>query len=288
MAEQGRTTTFGKPDTEALIREHFDIIYWFPKKAMGAEEEDCADFTIFAVEKIKLRKIFDKFEPARGVFFTTWLGVVLRNLYFDFLRVRRRKNDGVTLDENYELSVEGAESFKPSGWTTKMIVFNDAEEGARVILKLLYLPPEFLNAGDVHWIAAESGKTVPEVMKQLAEIERIITEKHADLKEMRDKLAEAYWWKNHYEQLYAHKISICQDDTRKSDEIRRKMRARRKQYDKILSEFHSSRVTLPYQHIAELLNISPSSVGMRISRSKDRLVKRLKQYYHFSKKDREE
>ena len=83
-----------------LMQRHMQAIYWLPRRAFGAPEEELSGFLLYALEKIRQRDILAKFDPERGARFATWFGVVIRRLYLDYLRAGAGEPHAVPLEED--------------------------------------------------------------------------------------------------------------------------------------------------------------------------------------------
>jgi len=269
-----------KTAKRVLLERYLKKIYWFPKEIMGADEEFCADFLDYAVEHVKGRDVFARFDPSRHVRFSTYFGVVLRNLYFDWLRVKKPYMRAVNIDSLDEAELPLAEAAAAveeeeiSDGARAEELIGKVGEPCKLLFKLLLLNNFYLREEEVRSLAEASGFDLAAVVKKLADSERECLEKSEKTKAHFDQLANVFWWK----QLYEKKLSerereggITADEL---EVIRAKYEKRKNQYEKMLRRLRkrSEVVTLSYKSMADILNIRTETCAARLTRCKKKLL----------------
>ncbi len=248
-----------------LISRHMQAIYWLPQRVFGAPEEELSGFLLYAVEKIRERDILGKFEPGKGAKFSTWLGVVIRNLYLDYIRSQPEE---MATSELYEDSAV----VEPEQRRERSSLISQMQKRCRVLFKLLLCDTYFLEPEEIEWIAEESDRKLLDVIRNIAALEEQLREREAKLQQRYDKLARAHYWLNYYQkQLAKLTKSIDKPNTEFMPEVERvrdKLERRKKEYDNLAEELAGGGgiVTAPYKDLAELMNIREGTLASNISR----------------------
>lgn len=248
-----------------LISRHMQAIYWLPQRVFGAPEEELSGFLLFAIEKIRERDIFGKYQPEKGARFTTWLGVVIRNLYIDYLRAQPEGPEEVELvAETYET--------RPERRQERSDLIELMQERCRVIFKLLLCDTFFLEPQEVAWIAQESGRGLGETALAIAELEEVLRERETALQQRYDRLAAAHYQVRRCELLLERAERASErPNTAFSPELERlrmRLERRRREYGNLAGELAGSGgiVTAPYRELANLLNTREGTLASNISR----------------------
>jgi RNA polymerase sigma factor (sigma-70 family) len=258
-----------------LLSRYMNVIYWLPAKVYGVDEEDLSAFLIFAIEKIRERHTLSKFDASTGVKFSTWFGVVIKNLYHDYLRTLDNepeivKVDFDKLDTEYSAKENSGEFAQAE--ENAFMLLKSMDIKCRTLFKLLFANSFFLEPEEMRWIAKESKKRMMQVIKELAEIENGINEKNHELSERYNKLMGVYWWKRRYaRQLYNVERSLQGAEgerRRKLEEFAAKLEKRRVQYYKMLEELSASetRSCASYEDLSSLLQMNMGTLGSTLSR----------------------
>lgn len=249
-----------------LLGRYMQPIYWLPRRLFGAPEEDLSGFLIFAIEKIRERDILGKFLRDKGVKFSTWMGVVIRNLYMDYLRTLPENLEGSELiEESVAAPKERRERERPE-------LLDMMQVRCKVLFKMLLCDTLYLEPEDIEWISSESGRGVAETASEIAKLEDRLRESETKLQERYDKLSRAYYWKSRYERQLlrlekgAHRPHTTYN--KDVDVLERKLERRRKEYENVAEELSGSGgiVTAPYRELAALLNVSEGTLASNISR----------------------
>lgn len=261
-----------------LLRRHMQAIYWLPKRAFGADEEDLSDFLLFALEKIRARDILAKYDPDRGARFSTWLSVVLRRLYLDYLRaLPEEPTTGELVEEAFAARPESAETARPPSLLDRMQV------RCRALFKLLLCDSFYLAPEEVRWIAETSGQEVLEVARRVAEMEEELREREAKIAQRYDRLATVYWWTTKQEKRLAameRELVNANDETRgRYETVLERLRKRRAEYDRLQEELAGGAglATVPYKDLAALLNLKEGTLASHISRCRGKAAEALLQ-----------
>ncbi|MHC4870418.1 MAG: RNA polymerase sigma factor [Planctomycetota bacterium] len=262
----------------ALLDRYMQAVYWLPQRNFGAAEEDLSDFLIFAIEKIRKRHIFAKFDPESGTLFSTWFSVVTRNLYLDYLR--EHKYDPAFYELNSEdLAAElAAEEGVDEQQRNAELLLEKMELKCRTLFKMLLVNCFFLEADEIRWIAEQSGRSIMGVVYLLSEAEEEVREQDVERENKRAKLAAVYWWKCFYERKYlsfANKMNLPEEERDKNvEKMFNMLQKKKEQHLRILEELKKSSAisTTPYKRIADILNMKEGTLGSHITRCRHKSV----------------
>ena len=248
-----------------LLGRYMQAIYWLPHRILGVPEDDLADFLIFAIEKIRERDTLAKFEPTRGARFATWLSVIIRNLYIDYLRSKPEELPvGESEIENIPAKIERRQEH--ADLLAKM------QQKCRVTFKLLLCDTFQLTSEDLQWIAQESGRSLIDTTQEVAKLEERLRADEMRIAERYDKLARAYYWKN----FYARQIKELErkterpntEDNERLEKLRGLHDRRQAEYDTLNFELSGigGIVTAPYKDLSRLLKTPEGTLASNISR----------------------
>ncbi len=247
-----------------LLRRYMPAIYWLPRQMFGAAEEDLSAFLLFALEKIRARDIIAKFDATRKTRFATWFGVVLQRLYLDFLRKELR--GGSPPAGNIE--VKSIAAPQPAGAEEcekrAEALLAQMHIRCRTLFKLLLCHTLSLTPAEIQWIAATSGRSAWEVMAEVAKLEERLREDEAKIKAHYDRLAVAWWWKQHCE----NRRQACEYHGKESHRENAKFERYQRQYRRLVADLTASarNVSAPYRQLANLLKMNEGTLASHISR----------------------
>jgi len=249
-----------------LLGRYMQAIYWLPHRILGVPEDDLADFLIFAIEKIRERDTLAKFEPTRGARFATWLSVIVRNLYIDYLRA---KPDDIPAQELLPDNIPPAREERRREHADLLAKMH---QKCRVTFKLLLCDTFQLTSEDLQWIAQESGRSLIETTQEVAKLEERLRADETRIAERYDKLARAYYWKN----FYARQIKELEKSSERPhtaenarlEKLRRLQDRRQLEYDTLNFELSGigGIVTAPYKDLSRLLKTPEGTLASNISR----------------------
>lgn len=266
-----------------LLRRYMPAIYGLPQQQFGAEEEDLSEFLIYAVEKVRERHLLGRYDPEAGASFRTWFGVVIRNLYFDFLRRHARDPALVAVGEEGMDLLGAAGAEPPSGAATPEVEAADRLLGrmelkCRALFKLLLANAFFLSPDELRWVAETSGRDTVEAARQLAELEEDLRETDVAIEERHRQLERVYWWQRTYErQLCELEQERGRPEAERQDLLEKtcqRLQRRREQHRRLVDELAGSAgvATAPYRRLAEILRMKEGTLGSHLSRCRQRLA----------------
>ncbi len=249
-----------------LLQRYMQAIYWLPRQAFGVPEEDLSDFLLYAIEKIRSRDILAKYDPTRGARFSTWFGVILRNLFLDYTRSHRPGPASLELDESLPAPAE------PDPPEAEDELLKAMQTRCRVLFKLLLCNTYLLTPEEIRWIAEQSKRSVLDVTRRIAAMEEGLADKEARLRQRYDKLATACWWKSNYEKQVRRIERTTEHPWTKPPEDLGKacdrLERRRQEYDRLVHELSGTAgiATAPYRELAKLLAVPDGTIASHISR----------------------
>jgi len=255
-----------------LIRRQMQAIYWLPRRAFGAPEEELSGFLLYAIEKIRGRDILAKFDPDQGTRFRTWFGVVIRRLYLDDLRTQGHPPAAVELQE------DGLAGADPSGAAEapEDELLAAMQVQCRALFKLLLCNTCYLTPEEIRWVAQTSGASVLEAAEGVARLEERLRNAEVRLRERYDRLAVAHWWKTTYERQLQRLETELEHPWTEAHEGWEKTRARldrrRQEYERLVHDLSGGAgiATAPYRELAALLGLKEGTLASQISRCRAR------------------
>lgn len=258
-----------------LLSRHMPAIYWLPQRVFGAPEEELSGFLLFAIEKIRERNTLAKFAPEKGARFATWLGVVIRNLYIDYLRSQPDEEQQQELIEDSLIApTERREE--------RSTLIAQMQLRCRALFKLLLCDTFFLEPAELEWLAQESGRSLSETARQVAELEEQLRERESSLQGRYDKLAKAHYRLRRCQlQLEKQEKSREMPNTEFSPEVER-LRDRldrcRREYAALSADLAGSGgiVTAPYKELSQILNTREGTLASNLSRCRAGAVQLLR------------
>lgn len=276
-------------EIERLLDQHHALIYSFPVKVMGATEDECADFYVYAIEQIRRRKILsaEKYVEREGAKFETWLCVVLRHLYIDLKRSQREPRidlsdslentapapnigaDGPTEADNVKMAEDALKVLKPE---------------SRVLFKLLLLNDLFLTEDDLEVLSERSGRPIPELVEMLTDLENQVGKRSMREQERQEELTRVFWWVEHYRAKLQHLVEAYGATeeswppriSERIVEVRRKLAKRRRQHAELVRSYRAAGITVKasYEMIARVLNTTRDAVKMEAYRCRRAYLER--------------
>ncbi len=250
-----------------LLRRHMQAIYWLPRQAFGAPEEELSGFLIYAIEKIRKRDILGKFDPDQNTRFATWFGVVIRRLYLDYLRSQQQHEPFL-----HELREDTAKEPETDSREPEESLITRMQIRCRALFKLLLCNTHYLEADEIRWIAEQSGRSALDVARDIAELEERLRNAEVRMQQRYDRISVAFHWKNIYERQLQRLEKELEHpwtaDHGNLEKIRRKLERRQQEYLNLVRELSGSAgiVTAPYRDLAGILGIKEGTLASQISR----------------------
>ncbi len=128
-----------------IIKETSDMVYNYPSVVFHIRKEDCGDFYIYFIERIK--SLISKYDPALSSFYT-WFNIILKSQCLNWLnRVQRKKGKSIqteSLDNSlqYLMQIEELDDPVERNYDNISLIINQYIENSPVleylIIKLLY------------------------------------------------------------------------------------------------------------------------------------------------------
>ncbi|MHC4883512.1 MAG: RNA polymerase sigma factor [Planctomycetota bacterium] len=262
-----------------LLERHMQAIYGLPQRAFRADEEELSGFLLYAVDRIRERHTFSSFRIEAGVSFSTWFGVVIRNLYLDYLRRERRAPHSVPLAEELPTPAEANES-QPQ----EPPLLQEMSIKCRTLFKLLLANSYSLTPDELRWLSKTSGHSLLQLTQRLAEIEEELADRSEQLETRQNQLATIHWWKCCYERQLQQLEAHCQGATPQDlpalqQKVYERLTRRREQHQRLLQELSGAagQVTTPYHQLAKLLNQPEGTVGSHLTRCRKATAQHLQQ-----------
>lgn len=276
-------------EIDRLLETHHALIYSFPVKVMGASEDECADFYVYAIEQIRRRKILsaEKYVEREGAKFETWLSVVLRHLYIDLKRSQREPR--IDLSDSLETTASAPAADTTGALADHVEMAEDAlkvlKPESRVLFKLLLLNDLCLTEDDLQVLSERSGRPIPELVELLAELQDQVGQRSVREQERQEELTRVFWWVEHYRAKLHHLLDVFGSDeerwpARIADrvvEIRRKLVKRRRQHAELVRSYRAAGITVKasYEMIARVLNTTRDAVKMEAYRCRRAYLDRI-------------
>lgn len=263
-----------------LLGRYMQAIYWLPHRILGVPEEELSGFLLFAIEKIRERDTLAKYDVTRGASFSTWLGVIIRNLYIDYVRSQPDELPTQELIAEHHVT----EAVQSRAVRTELL--SKMQIKCRVIFKLLLCDTFQLNAEDLAWLSQESGRGLIDTAKEVAKLEERLRGDEVRIAERYDKLARAYYRKNFYaRQIFELEKQLATPNlstNKKLEKLRRIYERRQAEYDTLNFELSGigGIVTAPYKELSRLLKTPEGTLASNISRCRSGaadLLRRIKE-----------
>jgi RNA polymerase sigma factor (sigma-70 family) len=251
-----------------LLGRHMQAIYWLPRRHFGASEDDLGEFLLYAVEKLRERDTLSRYDPEAGASFKTWFGVVIRNLYLDYLRRLPPETPTVPLEEELQPAPPPEEPANEDQARAEALLAR-LEIKCRALFKMLLANSFYLTGEEMRWIAEQGGRTVAETARLLAEIEEDLRGADAAIEERRRRLDAVYWWKRlHEQELAALERHGPGGRDAEMERVGERLRKRREQYARLVDELAGGGglATTPYRRLAEILNMKEGTLGSHLTR----------------------
>lgn len=280
--------------------EYGEDIYNFPVKIYGLPLEKAGDFYVYAFDKDRIFKRIRTFAGRNNIQFRTFLSYyVLKDLFLEWRRTVKEL-ETISLNTPVGNIPEGdtvLEDLLPDPMAADTNEAGTREEGPataiwhslspeeRLDLKLLSLLECDLDPEDIRLLANRSGRSIYETLALIAEVQKKLMSKDEKASRLRDELDSVWGWirlRQTELQEIDEKILLIVEQGEASDveklRIQKKtleqtLAKRYRQRERIIEEIRELKLTTPYKDIARLLNTGVGTVGSRISRLRERLLR---------------
>ncbi len=252
-----------KRGEESLLSEILDeialYVYNYPKAVYNACDDTCSDFYEYILSNFK--RILKNYEIGRAKF-STWLTVVLRTRYLNFLKLHRRddKNSEVSLDLTVKsntglynlLGDTRSYSDVNSSKFDRLIdeIVSKLSDSMRFYFHAFYA--DIIRPEDVRFISIYLNVSIMDVLIGLNKIKYDIEVKRENRAKIESRLSASYG-----------NIIMAQRQKQKNDE-----KSARKTQNRLLNEYSKARMNPSYEVIAELCGYPVGTVAAGISRMK--------------------
>ncbi|MCR4318671.1 MAG: hypothetical protein NUW37_20205 [Planctomycetes bacterium] len=280
-------------DPERIIEEYAEFIYWFPKRVLGESEENCGEFFEYATEKIRDKASKPTwYRSGMGAEFKTFLSKVLRNLYLDLLRSKKRKSVRVRPLSDSELkSVEAEDETKITSIRSEASLdelWTDTDPAKRhlrnfpidaiIHFKLMYLVEFQFSDEEISYIARASGRTIPETTAMIRKTEEDVLGRFSvsGEVELRAKLGAGYIkilgikvaMREVESEIVAYGQGVPGYLREEFDALARSHAELIDRQTRMLCEYRGRHglYGVSVSHAAKILNISPNAFTTRIAR----------------------
>jgi RNA polymerase sigma factor (sigma-70 family) len=280
--------------------EYGEDIYNFPVKIYGLPLEKAGDFYVYAFGKDRIFKRIRTFAGRNNIQFRTFLSYyVLKDLFLEWRRTVKEL-ETISLNTPVGNIPQGdtvLEDLLPDPMAADTDEAGTREEGPataiwhslspeeRLDLKLLALLECDLDPEDIRLLANRSGRSIYETLVLIAEVQKKLMSKDEKASRLRDELDSVWGWirlRQTELREIDEKILLIVEQGEASDveklRIQKKtleqtLAKRYRQRERIIEEIRKLKLTTPYKDIARLLNTGVGTVGSRISRLRERLLR---------------
>jgi len=249
-------------------------IYNFPRIVFCAPDDQCGEFYEYMI--VRLRNILKIYRESDAKFIT-WLTVVLRNRYFNYLRGQKNKGSVeeaygiVSLDFRNEhehnlynlLPDSRIYVHEGSGRYGDYIdrIVSDLGKSQRVFFHLYFI--ENLRREDIGFLAVTLDRTVRDVL--------------IGINKVRSSMLRKYEMKHeHLSKLNVLHCAILQGQRAGNEQEVHRLKVKR---EKILEEYRRVKLNPSYESIARFLDVPVGTVSTGISRMKSAVRGILKEQY---------
>lgn len=243
------------------------FIYNYPHVVFHASEDICSDFYEYIL--LRFKTILNSYTISKAKF-TTWLTVVLRNRYINFLRENPGLNNteyNVSFEQdlnisdpngsNYHMVIADKKNYNldPNEEVNVLIdkITSILNEKYRVLFHLYYV--DFLRVEDIRFLALFFNRSMNEIVKGIDEIKSSIVDKYEKKELTLVKLVKNY-----------RKILESQES---GDRITEKNA--KKYQENLLNEYRAAKCYPTYESIASFCGFPIGTVSAGIARIKSRI-----------------
>ncbi len=156
-----------------IIKETSDMVYNYPSVVFHAREEDCSDFYIYFIKRIK--SLIPKYDPALSSFYT-WFNIILKSQCLNWLNRMQRKKEKSIQAESLDNSLPYLTQIDPEdsgerNYDNISLIINQYIKNLPVleylIIKLLYYNVNNKLINELSTYNKRSSEENTELIKQL-------------------------------------------------------------------------------------------------------------------------
>lgn len=259
----------------AILELISPYIYNYPRVVFNSSSDGCGEFYEYILSR--LEKILDLYRESDAKF-VTWLTVVLRNRYLNFVRERISGNkvkehpDVLSLDQYsegfpalYELIGDDKNYLDQNKLNFDAFidgVLRQLNERQRIFFHLYFI--ETLRPEDVGFLSISLQRPVREVLCGIDFLRNAMLKKYELRNRILEKLSALHETLLENQKGYKHDTIILL----------------RKKREKILEEYKRIKLNPSYESIAEVLKLPLGTVSTGIARMKKAVRNAIEELYH--------
>ncbi len=238
-------------------------IYNYPRIAFRAEDDACGEFYLYFCDR--LPKILFNYRETKSKFIT-WLFVVLRNSYINWLNKENRQklktvmlNEEIQYDFSYDEHKDEDDFLNENRKKTKIInEINELPLKVKAIIKLHYY--DFFEPEDIIEISKVFKIDVNILIEKLNSFLDKLAVQNEKKIELLDKITLTY-----------NKIQKLKENNKNKD----KVKEMKEKHLNLVKSYQSFYISLQNKDIAKLLNVSHNTVSNLLFRGRVMLNKKL-------------
>ncbi len=278
----------GEAAAVAEFQQRFGpLVYSFPMRVYRAPVEEAGDFYVFVFEDGRLFRRLRTF-AGRVSLRKYLLGFALDHLWIEWVR-GRRELDTVSIELLKEQNphfdiVSPSPSEESEGWWGS--VLDSLPPQKSVVAKLLHVEDAEFSPAEIRYLCAATGKRVPELLREIEELRRVVREREAQQQALLDRLDSVHAWIELYRKrlrwIEANLAGIAPASPQaekleaEKAELTRKLAWRQQQREKLCTQVQRRKTTAPYKEMARILNTTVGNVASLVQRVRQEIAERLR------------
>ncbi len=246
-----------------------EYIYNYPRLTHKESEDSCSEFFIYFIER--LPKLLNRYK-IKDTFFTTWLLLVIRRHYINWIKKTNREEIKSILYEddfifNAELNNESDLCLLANKKITKDKIreaINSLPKKVKIVIKLHYF--DFFESEDILEINKVFKKNIHILIDKYNKIIVNFADHYDKEKKILDKINSNFVRFSNYE----NNIESSEDFKLKAKLDKAKLR-----HKKLIERYRRSYLSVKNEDISDLLGISTNAIHNHIFRGKVLIKKKL-------------
>lgn len=272
---------------EEFQRHLGPLIYSFPVHSYRMSADEAGDFYVFAFEAGRIFRRLRTFAGRVPLRNYLW-GFVLDHLLLEWRR-GLREIETVSIEAlraeqpQFEIAAEIPEMGDDSSWHR---VLASLPTPKAVVIKLLHVEDAEFLPEEVRYLCAATGKRVPQVLREIEDLRRVVRDREAHAGELERQLEGVHAWI----ELYRKRLRRIEVDLQgqpnesarakklaeEREELLRKLAWREDQRDRLRAQLQRRKVTAPYKEIARILGTTVGNVASLVQRVRKEVAERLR------------